>query len=345
MSFIGFRPTVHVAIAVAAMGAFLAGSADATISLSAVSTTFGAYTLTNGFGGHADIFSDNVKSLLLTGATPGQPSQLGIEASSITGANGGFSFEQNLYRQGPGSAQVDSVLVDTITNNGPDPVTLRFDSQITPGHIAALGNDSSNVVNFEFVVLQDDAFGNLNVLYRANGAVMPNGSPYIQTSDNVPFNGLHSYSEGTGRALDWSATNLDLTLQPIAAGASSYVRYETITYVTGGVACLSLSSCEGTQVAFGDPRNDGGVSNAPSQGLFALSRLEAPSATVPLIGELFDPHTIPLDFVTLDTPLPPTPPVLPAPNYAATPEPSTWALLLAGFGAVGAMRRRRIAMA
>jgi hypothetical protein len=335
----GLTALLRNAITVAAVGAVGSGGARASISESATVSTEGGYSQTDQFDGAIEL-TNNVQSFVLNGATPGQVSQLGVDVSATTGANGSFSFEQNLYRAGAGSAELTTTLMDTITNSSNASVFLRFDSQITPGHIAAVGNDSSNVVFFQFKITQIS--GSLdNVLYTANGAIDPNGQPSITTSDNVAFNGLQSYSDGTGRALDWSATNLDLALQPIQASSSSIILYQTTTYITGGVDCYVLADCQGTQIAFGDPRHDGGTSNAQQQALFAP--LDLTSDEVPLIGRLYDPYTIPLDVVSIDAPLPPTPPVLPPANYIppSVPEPASWAMLLGGLALTGAALRRR----
>jgi hypothetical protein len=334
----------RAAIAVLALGWLAAGAARATTSESAISSTIGGYSQTDQFSGAIEL-TNNVQSLLLTNDTPGQVSELGVTVSSTTGANGSFAFEQNLYRLGTGSAELTTTVMDTITNSSDASVFLRFDSQITPGHIAAQGNNSSNVVFFQFKITQ--VSGSLDtVLYTADGAVNPNGAPSITTSDGSVFNGLESYTNGDQRSLDWSATNLDLALQPIQASSSSIILYQTTTYITGGVPCSVLSSCEGTQVAFGDPRHDGGTSDARQ--LAAFNGPLDPSPTVPLIGRLYDPYTTYMDAVPLDTPLPPTPPVIPPVTYTPTPpvpEPSTWALLIAGVALTGAGVRRRWALA
>jgi hypothetical protein len=339
------QPSIRATVAVLALGWLAAGNAQATTSESAFSTTTGAYSQTDQFGGALQL-SQNVQSLLLDGGTPGNLSELGVTVSSTTGANGSFAFDQNLYRLGTGSASLTTTVMDTITNSSDASVFLRFDSQITPGHIAAQGNNSSNVVFFQFKITQIS--GSLDtVLYSANGAVNPNGAPSITTSDGSVFNGLESYSNGDRRALDWSATNLDLALQPIQASSSTIILYQTTTYVTGGVPCSALEYCEGTQVAFGDPRHDGGVSNAPQSASF--DGLLGPSPTVPLIGRLYDPYTTYMDVVPMDAPLPPAPPVLPPVTYtpppAPVPEPATWAMLIAGFALAGAVFRRRAAPA
>lgn len=302
--------------------------------------TDGGYSQTDQFVGGVEI-TDNVRSFVLNGTTPGQLSRLGVEVNATTGG-GGFSFEQNLYRQGAGSAELTTTLLDTITNSSPSSVALRFDSQITPGHIAAYGNDPSNAVRFDFKVTQ--VSGSLSfVLYTANGIVRPGSQPVITTSDGVPFNGLQSYSDGAARALDWSATNLDLTLQPIQESSSSIVVFQIDTYITGGGSCAVLDACEGTQVAFGDPHMDGGTPPAQHQSQFALQDFDLSSDEVPLIGRLYDPYTIPLDVVPIDAPLPPTPPVIPPASYIPppVPEPATWVMILSGAALIGGALRRR----
>ncbi|QXQ08343.1 PEPxxWA-CTERM sorting domain-containing protein [Sphingosinicellaceae bacterium] len=91
--------------------------------------------------------------------------------------------------------------------------------------------------------------------------------------------------------------------------------------------------CDGAQVCFGDPRNSGGITGR--------SAFRAPTANLePVIGQACGIASISFSVVPSDSPLPTTPPVLPPVVYAL-PEPSTWAMLIVGFGLSGAVMRRR----
>ncbi|MDZ7588255.1 MAG: PEPxxWA-CTERM sorting domain-containing protein [Parasphingorhabdus sp.] len=76
----------------------------------------------------------------------------------------------------------------------------------------------------------------------------------------------------------------------------------------------------------------------------------APDPLLPAVGGLYDPYRIAYQFVPVGSPLPDTPPVIdPIPYNAgyvplgagAVPEPATWAMMIFGFGAIGAAARKR----
>lgn len=136
---------------------------------------------------------------------------------------------------------------------------------------------------------------------------------------------------------------------PIPAGETHNVTYRTTTIVSvvGGL-CETLLGCEGVQVAFGDPRNDGSVGQL-------RAAFSTPTNNQPLIGRRFDATTYSsANIVDSLAPLPDPdllPPPAAPPNYnwlppvdglsGAIPEPSTWLMLITGFGLIGAMQRRQ----
>ena len=283
------------------------------------------------------------------------PAQLGLQLSTTLGTNGSFFFLHNLYVQGNGSANMATQLDIAITNNGTEAANLRLDSLITPGFIGFQGSQIGNAsVSFDFLVRQvaDHPFaGPSTTLYSANGRLtasdlLPNA---IQTSDNNMFTGFTSYSAPGRVAYEWGATPLNLTLLPIPAGATHYIQYfnETAVVMQNGI-CVTQLGCDGVQVAFGDPRNDGSVGSLSAS-------FSDPDNNQPLIGRLFNATTYSTADITEPfAPLPDPdllPPPAPPPNYnwlppvdaltGGIPEPESWLMLISGFGLIGAMQRRQ----
>ncbi len=276
--------------------------------------------------------------------------RLDVGLISYTTPGGGFFFLHNLTAMGGGTASMTTLLSFTITNNSSSVQFLRFDSMITPGHIALQGSRSANLATFNFSVDQIVG-GNTSQLYWAKGYVDtdPMQPDVVETSNGIAFNGFSSYSAPERIAYDWGATPLNLNLNPIFPGQTHILRYTSTTYASAGGVCLTVLGCEGVQVAFGDPRNDGS-SNQSRMAAFGLFSQSAPQE--PLIGRSFGvSESFFAQVVDVSAPLPPAlPPPPPTPDYSwlppvdqavtAVPEPSAWLLMIAGFGGVGVGLRR-----
>jgi hypothetical protein len=288
----------------------------------------------------------------------------GVQLTSFVQPTGNFFFLHNIYAQGDGFAELETKLQIAITNSGASTAFLRLDSLITPGFIGIQGHNSSNTtgVQFSFTVEQFDGgptSGNRTDLYSARGAI---GSlaPYIdgeiETSDGRSFNGFSSYDEYNRTAYEWGATPLSLALAPIAAGETHYIQYMNYTRVdVRGGLCTTVLGCHGVQVAFGDPRNDGGTDPFRVAGGGVSSFLAPVSNDQILIGRRFNATTYSMaDVVDTSAPLPDPdllPPPAPPSNFAwlppvnsvtgGVPEPASWLMLITGFGLVGTMLRRR----
>jgi hypothetical protein len=281
---------------------------------------------------------------------PGAQSEAGVNYTA-TADSSGFFFLHDNYCVGSCNTYSQTIITFTLHNDGDGPEDLRFDSQITPGHIARiLGNQSMNG-SFNFTVTQsappsligDAAASEPITLYSANGGVNSDGI-FLNTSDERDFNGLTRISDPNGRwqVVDWSTTNLNLQLARLGSGQTTQVTY-TATYNTfAGAECADVTDCQGLQVVFGDPRNNGGVNFRTD-----ASNLDDP--LYPVIGRVYDAHHVMAQFVPIDTPLPDDPSVLPPTSYGAlfdprvigVPEPGTWAMMFGGFGIIGAALRRR----
>jgi hypothetical protein len=265
---------------------------------------------------------------------------------------GNFFFHHNIYSQGGGFIEMFTRLTITLTNTGDTEALLRFDSLITPGHIALQGSNENNGALFNFTVTQNSGSGIVN-LYQAYGNIQAfEGSSefplegYVVTT-NGDLKNMSNYSSEGRLGFDWDATPLNLALQPIGPGETHVISYENLTAAFSGGVCATLLGCEGTQVAFGDPRRDGSTSQR--SGSASLD-----STTESFIGRTFSSFSLATpEIVSVDAPLPDDPGIFHVvPDYAslpavdavavgAVPEPASWLMLIIGFGLVGTMMRRR----
>ncbi|WP_238302978.1 PEPxxWA-CTERM sorting domain-containing protein [Sphingomonas phyllosphaerae] len=264
-------------------------------------------------------------------------------------ADGGFFFLHNNFCVGMCAVGSSTRITFDILNDSAEAVDLRFDSLITPGHLAKLGQSSFGEAGFDFSVRQDPNTANGRTLYSASG-VVNDRQIAVTTSDGVAFNGLTNViREDNWTVLDWGATNLNLGLGLLGAGQRTTVIYEATYYAGTFDSCLDLTACSGVQVVFGDPRTNGGGSNA-------RMALGGPTS-VPVypprdaINDDYVPYTAGFAVNLASDPLPGPPPAMPVLTYnngftpatsaGAVPEPSTWLTMILGFGAIGASLRAR----
>ncbi len=277
---------------------------------------------------------------------------------SLTGTldNGSFFFLHNGQCVGNCSLTITTNINFTLFNSGPSPVDLRFDSQITPGHLANsfLNPGGGSQANFVFSIFQPPGFGQ-GALYRTSGSAAQS-PPEVQTSDMSVFNGFNIQDNAPEWTVaDWSATNISVNLRTLDPGQTTSLLYSsTLRISTSQVDCGNPQLCESFQVAFGDPRNTGGVMQAASLASFT-SFLDGPltigQSPNPAVGSIYDPFQVFYRFVEVGSSPPPfptsiIPPITYDVNYAgptisAIPEPETWLLLVVGFGVLGGMMRRQ----
>jgi hypothetical protein len=276
-------------------------------------------------------------------------SEVGIDLTSSL-AGDSFAFLHNGYCVGTCSVRIDTVLTFDLVNSGDTKLELRWDSLITPGHMAQIGSDGSAL--FHLIVVE----GNVDTFLGGAGAEFRGETHgwYDQIDTGTGFSGFDSntYSEGPGHFnaryyADWSATAFSLNLLQLTPRSTTQLSYYSWVEMNYADDCTDLSTCGGVQVAFGDPRNSGTVKSFAAPGLFSLIPGPEPE---PYIGRQFDPYVAASVFVDpLEFPDPPESPLpLPRVTYttgftsqaAAVPEPSSWAMLICGFGAIGVALRR-----
>jgi hypothetical protein len=277
---------------------------------------------------------------------PNESSEVGINYIG-TADVGSFFFLHDNYAVGSGKTFSKTVITFTLTNETENRVALRFDSQITPGHIAHLRGDSNQRGSFDFRVTQ--SFGpnsDTATLYSADGGVNSDGA-YLNTG-NLQFNGLTEQfgPEGEWEVIDWSATALSVPLIILGGGQTTQVSYIATYETSSDAVCSSVLNCAGLQVVFGDPRNDGGVTNIGNLSDAASDLID--DGVYPVIGRNYDPYGLTFNFVELEAPLPENPAGEGPIKYgalfdprAAVPEPATWAMMIGGFGLLGGAARRR----
>jgi hypothetical protein len=295
-------------------------------------------------GGRTDIFRS-----VTTGTGV---SEMGMSLTGTLDQQGSFFFLHNGVCVGDCFVSMTTNITFSLFNSGTAPIGLRFDSQITPGHLAnSFLNPVSNAqATFDFMVSQDPGLRQ-GILYEADGdaKAIP---PVIETSDGSVFNGFTISNNAPDWAVaDWSATNLSVVLATLAPGQTTNLFYtSTVTIGTTQPNCPDPTVCESYQVAFGDPRNAGGVLNAAS--LMSLSEFSAAASPLntalnPAVGAQFDPFRVTYRFVPITSAPQDAQPIIPPITYdvnyrglGAVPEPATWLFMVLGFGVVSAALRR-----
>lgn len=286
-------------------------------------------------------------SLYQGNTTPATQSELGLNYTAYA-TSGGFYFLHDEYCVGICATASSTTITFTLTNNGNTAEMLRFDSQITPGHLARIGNAGTTQGAFQFTVKQVESGFDDSPLYQASGAV---GPETIFVNSGLIFNGLKRTTGAGFEVYDWGKTNLSVPLRVLNPGETTQLVYQASYTTQLNTACTNIFQCGGVEVAFGDPRNDGGVTNAADLADALLNSLDPR----PVIGGSYAPSLITASFVPLDSDIPPPQDPFTAPTYnklfqshvLGVPEPATWAMMLAGFGLVGSTtrRRRRVALA
>ena len=294
-------------------------AAHATIMETLTSSSSYTYDFAPGNAGAFSGVGDGV--LVRTGSNPDLATEIKFNNQTLAASDASFFFLQNIQCKGFCSVSATTQIVNTITNTGSGFTGLALQSNITPGHFGLVQNAdtlSSGLFLFE---IRQNIRGIGKLLYSATGSVSSAGA-FITTSDGSVFNGLKAYQDPAQVGLDWNATDLSVLLGPLAPGATTTVTYSAKTILNSYGTCRDVTLCDGVQVAFGDPRNTGGI----------LLRGAAPPT---LAGGFVEPVGFVLDRGFDKARL-----RLKVTEISAVPEPSSWAMLIVGFGLVGAAARR-----
>lgn len=322
-------------------------------------------TITNSYGYSIGGSSVNVpvggssQTSYVGSAAPAALSELGLNYNATADA-GGFYFLHDQYCVGDCHTYSQTTITFNLTTDDAGGDYSRFDSQITPGHLARLlGSNTDNSGSFTFDVSQlttpIEGTASPHSLYSASGSVGPSSISVDKVVEGYNGFNIQTGPHGLWEVYDWGTTNLNVNLEPIYTTAQ--LTY-TATYHTSGYdSCADIFQCSGLEVAFGDPRNDGAVTLAASFGLRAFIS-DAVTLNRPVIGGIYDPHFVTYDFVPAKLPSGdpyPLPPPQDDPpkwkynrlfqsNVLGVPEPASWAMMIAGFGLVGSAARRRRAV-
>lgn len=306
-------------ITIATLGLLLAPQAGATVVETLSTSSSYTYDLVPGRPGFNSGTGDR-GVFHVTGGNPLQATDIKINYGTLTASNASFFFLHNIQCQGYCSIGVTTDVVDTITNTGPRAVDLRLDSSITAGHFGLVQNARTATSGiFQFDITQKTN-GADHQLYQALGQISSNGAS-IDTSDGSVFNNLKRYHDPAQTGLDWDETPLSVLLDTLAPGQTTTVTYRSLTYLNSYGICTRIPFCDGVQVAFGDPRDNGGVFGFAAA--LNSSPLREPVGWV--LNRGFDMAKVNMDVVIL----------------SVAPEPASWAMMLVGFGVAGATMRRR----
>jgi len=308
-------------LATVASCTLLSGAAGAQIIEHLSTSSSYTYDFVPGLPGINNGIGDS-NSLSQLGSNPSRSTDIQLNYGTLVASDASFFFLHNIQCQGYCSVGVTTTITDTITNNGSTAIDLRLDSAITAGHLGLVQNsktDSSGRFLFDVSQVTN---GSSHQLYQALGQISSSGAS-ITTSDGSLFNNLSSYTDPAQKGLDWDATDLSVLLDALAPGATTTVTYTSVTYLNSYGICTSYTLCDGVQVAFGDPRNNGGIFNLTA---FAKSS-HKPVGYV--LNRGFDMATVKMDLVDVSR---------------SVPEPGSWATMLLGFGLTGAVGRRRQAL-
>lgn len=315
---IAFVGRIAIGLAALATGSLLNGTAGALVVEHLSSASSFTYDFVPGLPGlHAG--TGDSKVFEVTGPDLTHSTDVKVNYGTVLASDASFFFLHNIQCQGYCSIGVTTTITDTITNTGPSAVDLRLDSAITAGHFGLVHNaatDSSGL--FQFDVSQHSGGVN-HELYKALGQISSSGAT-ITTSDGSVFNNMKTYDDPAQMGLDWDETDLSLLLDSLAPGQTTTLTYTSFTYLNSYGVCTNFNLCDGVQVAFGDPRNNGGI-------LFAAP-LSLPKHQ-PLgyvLNRGFDMAVVEMKLVNLSS---------------SVPEPASWTMLMLGFGLTGAFARRQ----
>jgi hypothetical protein len=238
--------------------------------------------------------------------------------------------------------------------NPADPSTGNFNSfrPVTDGSVPTIEGvpiDLLASAAFTFRIYADDFVayelsGNLTLTYRGPGLSNVLGGDIARAQDELDgFRPDSPIGSPDFLGFVWDATDIDVGFpEQLLPGASSTLRYETIVESYSRASCLAggTSSCLVSYASFGDPVSRRGGSTAArvigGDAMLARSSLsQFQTFNDPPSGILFDEFAFRRPVFNSATG------GISFELATGVPEPGNWAMLIAGFGLVGATLRQR----
>lgn len=292
-----------------ALGVGYGGSTETKVNITALSASFESGVATSGPAASAT--SNSGLDITIQNTTDNQILTIGQFGSTIVPAGMGFYMQDRT-----GSAAGNNIY----TGYGQSDVASLQD--LWPSVGAGVFAYSS----FDFTVVSNDVTlyslsGYLSLSFDERGQLQRN---YGLTDAAIAMPSLTTaYDNDVAYAYAWDATDIAFDLNAvIGPGGSQTLFYRTTVNSYTTAACLNATTCLVAYSGFGDPIGRGGG--------ISFAERSAASANGDRITGIGFEQTAVERFELIDAKL-----------TGAIPEPSTWAMLIMGFGLLGAALRRR----
>lgn len=290
------------------------GSVEAIVNLNSSLVTFESGTAT--VGANSVSRSQSGIDILLTNTNDGQI-PLTPFGSTIIPAGMGFYVQERIGDPTDGNPFTGYGQSETV-NFG------DFFSTVGTGVFAQASFDFQVVGGAEDILYSLSGF--VTLAFDANGAVIINENLTNASGAGQILDGFeNAINNHHALVYDWQSTDIVIPLSGILSGFSErVVTYRANVTSSTRAGCInSGANCIVAFAGFGDPVGRGGGLEELSASFGDIGPLHAEPGQFVIGGLNFAPVTVNVF------------------RSAAVPEPSTWALLIGGFGLAGAALRRR----